>query len=149
MNVRVLLSLLFGLVIASSYGLAWLLLERAFTSRAWTAVAFVGGASAVSAMVASAVLPFLARRPWTARVAAAFIVLSVGTVGLTSLLLGISTASAFHPLRGLPVGSLLIVIALNARAALYNVLSLAGYLLLPLGLPATVAFAFFFTQRRG
>lgn len=126
---------------ASSYAIAWSLLDRAYTDRALLALAFMAAAGALTAAAALLAADLLRCRPWTARFAAALFCLTTGTVGLTSLFLAIQMAWASHPFADLPLRTVLLIVGNIGVAALYNFLALAGFLLLPGGLAVIAAFA--------
>lgn len=126
---------------ALCFAAGWLFLGRAFTGRTLTACFYVAVASTLAAAAALVAARILARRHWSARFAAAVILLVVGVGGLTPIFMAMQMAWAFHDLSELPLHIFVLVLALMGAAALYNFLAIAGLLILPLGLPAIALFA--------
>lgn len=138
---RALLAPAFGAAIALFYTLGWLACGRAFTPRVATAVAHLGLAATLSAGAALLAARVLASHPWSARIAAVLLCLLAGTGGLASLFMTLQSVIVFHDLGEVPLAMALYVLGISGASALYNVLSIAAPLILPLGLPLTVVFA--------
>lgn len=127
---------------AMSFIAGWLALDRAFTGRVLTAAIYIGVAGMLSAAAALATGFILRRKPWSARFAAALLLLTAGTGGLAALQAGVRTAWIQHALPELPIEIALLILAINIAAALYGFLAIAAPLILPLGLPLIVMSAF-------
>lgn len=121
--------------------LAWLILGRALTRDTVTATVFLATAATVSAGFALAATGWLRTRGWSARFAAALVLLAAGTLGFTSLLMMLHTVVRAHDLTDVPVAVAVAVAAISTVAALHNFLTLAGLAILPLALPVILAFA--------
>ena len=80
-------------------------------------------------------------RPWSARFAAAIVLLTCGTVGLTSLALGFRTALTSHALAELPAIVAIRIVILSSLGSLYSFLAMTGFLLLPPAIPLIGIFA--------
>jgi hypothetical protein len=139
---------LFGLAMASSFAALWLGLGRAGTTEMALASLVIAIASAVSCGLALLAGRLLRRRPWSARFAAALILLITGTAALTSASIGAHLAWTTHPLPELSPKLVLVILAASSVAALYGFLSIPAFLILPLGLPLILATAAWIAQRR-
>ena len=126
---------------ALSFAAGWLVLARTVTAHTATALLAIGVAGALAAGAALVAARMLRRRPWSARFAAAFLVLTVGTCGLASFFIAARIAWLSHPLPDLPLHIVLVILAITGIGALYGFLAIAGFLILPLGLPLIVLFA--------
>ena len=138
---RLLIAPAFGLSFALCFTVAWLFLGRALTRDTLTATLFLGAAAAVSACLALAAAAFLPRRGWSARFAAAFVLLAAGTLGFTSFILMLHTVARAHDLTELPIRMAFAIMTISTAAALHNFLTLAGLAILPFAMPLIVAFA--------
>jgi hypothetical protein len=137
----------FGVAMALAFVTAWLVLDRAVTSRAVGACLTIAVASGVSAAVALVANRILGRRAWTARYAAALSVLITGTGALTSFFIGAETAWTTHSLLELSPKLVVIVVLLTSVGSLYSFLSVAGFVLLPIGVPVIFASAALIAHR--
>jgi hypothetical protein len=138
----------FGGGMAASYLAGWLALGRALSVQSVTAAAFIGLASVLSCGAAAIIAPRVGRRAWSARFAAALIVLICGTAAGSAVFLALATALAQHPLSELPLRIVLLVLAILSAASLYGFLSIAAWLILPLGLPLIVVAALVIARQR-
>ena len=120
---------------AASYLAGWLALGRALTERSATAAGWIGLAAAISCAAACFACRALRRAPWTARFAAAFVLLVCGTAAWSAVFFAVTTAFAHHPLGELPLRIVLLILAILGAGSLYGFLSIAAWLMLPLGLP--------------
>ena len=120
---------------ALAFTMAWIALGRVVTPRALAAGLTIAVASGASAAVALLAARLLARRGWSARFAAASLMLISGTAVLTAGLIGAHTAWTTHPLLELSPKLVLIIVALSSVGSLYSFLAIAGFLILPLGVP--------------
>jgi hypothetical protein len=136
----------FGIALGASFLIGWVSLGRAVTDRTLAACAYLAVAGAIAAGVAMIAAHLLRRRPWSARFAAALVVLTAGTVGLAASFIGAQLAWGFHDLTELPVHIVLLILAIQAASALYGFLAIAGHIILPLGVPLTAAFALFIAR---
>lgn len=125
---------------ATALALPWLSLGRAVTPRLAVAVLLFGFCAAAAALAASALVRWMPRSPYSARFAAAVVTLLLGTAGLMCAVMTVETASE-HLFEGLSAKTLGLILAYTGAASLYNFLAVAGWVLLPLGLPVIVAFA--------
>jgi hypothetical protein len=139
---------LFGLAMAASFAALWLAVGRAATAEMVMASLVIATASLVSCVVALFAGCLLRRRPWSARFAAALILLITGTAALTSAAIGAHLAWTTHPLPELSPKLVLVILAASSVAALYGFLTIPAYLILPLGLPLILATAAWIAQRR-
>jgi hypothetical protein len=135
------LAFAFALGMAASFMAGWLALDRPLTSSAAKAAGFIGLAAALAAGGALLTVAWLRRRPWSARFAAALAILTGGTVAGASLLIAVERILVSHPLGEAPLEIVLLVVAIVAAGSLYAFLSIAAYLMLPLGLPIIFATA--------
>jgi hypothetical protein len=142
------LALAFALGMAASFVTGWLALERPLTPSTAKAACFIAMAAALAAGGALPAVAWLRRRPWSARFAAAFAILTVGTVAGASLLIAVERIFVSHPLGEAPLEIVLLVLAIVGAGSLYAFLSIAAYLMLPLGLPIIVATALLVAGRR-
>lgn len=138
---RILLAPAFGIAMALCFAAGWFLVDRGFTVRSSYALSFLAVSGTVSAGVAEAAARILARAAWSARFAAAFIILAAGTVALASIIMMIQVVFTHHDMREVPVAMAVRIMAINSAAAFHNMLALAAPLMLPLALPLVVVFA--------
>ncbi len=138
---RALLAPAFGAAIALSFTLGWLALDRAFTPRTMTAAAYFALAGTLSAGAALVAMRLLARRPWSARMAAALVCLVAGTAGLASVFMMLELVLTFHDLSEVPIPIAIVILGYTSAGALHSVLAIAAPLILPLGLPMIALFA--------
>ena len=131
----------FGALIALSYALGWLFLERAFTPRTLTATLYFAVAGTLSAAAGLIGAQLLAKRRGSVRIAAVLICLVAGTAGFAALFLTLETVLTHHRLSELPIRMSVIILGVSGVGTLYNVLSVAAPLILPLGAPVIALFA--------
>ena len=134
-----------GMSVAFASG--WLALGRDFTPRTLAATLYIAVAAAIASATAALAARLLARRPWSARLAAALVVLIVGTALLASLFLAVETAWATHPMGELPIRVSFLVVLIIGAGALYGFLAIAAPLMLPLGLPLVALSALLIARR--
>jgi hypothetical protein len=139
----------FGLAMGLAFGATWLILDRALTSRAVAACLTIVAASSVSAGIALLADGIIRRRAWTARFAVALLILITGTGALTSFFIGAETAWTTHALMELSPKLVIIVVLLTSLGSLYSFLSVAGFLLLPIGIPVIIASAALIANKAG
>ena len=144
---RVFLAPAFGAGMALAFAAGWIGLGRDFSARTLSAALTIAVAAALAAALALTAARLLAQKPWSARFAAALILLVAGSGGLASLFIGIETAWATHPLTELPLHIALLILLIISTGALYGFLALAAPLILPLGLPLIAAFAALIAHR--
>jgi hypothetical protein len=144
---RLLLAPAFGLAMALCLVIVWLMFGRAWTPDSLVASLYLGAAGTISAGVALAAAALLLDRPMTARLSAAFVILVVGSVGLTSVFLMTKQVSAAHNITELPLGRAVLVVTISSAAALYNFLTVLGLVILPLGLPVIAVFALLIARK--
>ena len=132
---------------AAAFAAGWAWLGRDFTARTLTATLYIAVAAATAAATAALSARLLRGRPWSARIAAALILLIAGTAALASLFLAVETAWATHPMAELPVEIALLILAIIGAGALYGFLAIAGPLILPLGVPLVALSAFLIARR--
>jgi hypothetical protein len=137
----------YGALIALAFALPWVLLQRGFDGRALLATGYFGVAGTLAALAALVVAFLLNSRPASARFAAAFVVLLLGTAGFTSIFLMFQLVLTFHRLSEIPLKIAILILGISGAGALYNVLAIAAPLILPLGLPATILFAVLIARR--
>jgi CBS domain containing-hemolysin-like protein len=137
---RAILPIAFGVAMAAALALPWMSLGRAATPRLAAAVLLFGICGAAAALATSALMRRMARSPFTARYAAALVALLLGTAGLMCSVMTVGAAGE-HLFEGLPPKTIGLIFAYTVAASLYNFLAVAGWLLLPLGLPVIVIFA--------
>lgn len=138
---RALLAPAFGAAIAISYALAWLFLERSITPRVLNATAYFALAGTLSAGAALAATGFLTKWRWGIRLAVAVLCLTAGTLLLAALFMMLQTVLTYHRLSEIPIGITIAILGISGAGALYNVLTSAAPLILPLGAPVIVLFA--------
>ncbi len=146
MTARLVMVPAFGIALAALYGLSWFALGRAFTDRTLLGVCFVGVAGAVSGGGALASTYLLAGRPWTVRFSVALLLISLGPAVVTSLLLAVHTTWRMRSMSTLPIKAILFFVGENSISAFYGLLSLVGFMILPV-LLVTLRFAFIFAHR--
>jgi hypothetical protein len=144
---RVLLAPAFGAGMAMAFAAGWIGLGRDFTARAFSAALTIAVAAALAALLALIAARLLAQKPWSARYAAALILLVAGSGGLASLFIGMEMAWATHPMTELPLHIAFLVLLIISTGALYGFLAIAAPLILPLGLPLIAAFAALIAHR--
>jgi hypothetical protein len=132
---------------ALAFAAGWIGLGRDFSARTLSAALSIAVAAALAAALALIAARLLARKPWSARFAAALILLVAGSGGLASLFIGIETAWATHPMAELPLHIVLLILLIVSTGALYGFLAIAAPLILPLGLPLIAAFAVLMAHR--
>ena len=110
-------------------------------------MACFAAAGMLSASLALLATYLLRRRPFGARMAATLFLLLLGTAGLSTLFMTLKVVLTFHRLNEIPVEIAILVLGIAGLGALYNVLTIAAPLILPLGLPATAVFAFLIARR--
>ncbi len=106
-----------------------------------------GLAAALSAGVTIFANRLLARRPWSARFAAALFLLLLGTAGLSTFFMTLEDTLTSHQRYRFTILFKLWIFAVSGVGELYNVLAIAARLLLPLGLPLTVLFAILIARK--
>ena len=141
------LALAFGFTVALSYLVVALILGRPLTARLLTGVGYVGAAGTVSAILALFARALLRQRPWTTRIAAILFLLLAGTGALTAFFAGADMAIRAHHPWDEPVQVIAMVLAITGTASLYYVLAIPALLLIPIGLPTIVLFAFLIAGR--
>jgi hypothetical protein len=139
--VRALLAPAFGALIALSYALGWLYLERSFTPRMLTATVYFAVAGTLSAGAGVIGAQLLSKRRESARMAAVLICLIAGTTGFAALFLTLDIVLTHHRLSEIPIRISLIILGISGAGALYNVLAVAAPLTPPLGAPVIALFA--------
>jgi hypothetical protein len=132
---------------ALAFAAGWIGLGRDFSARTLSAALTIAVAAALAAVLALIAARLLARKPWSARFAAALILLVAGSGGLASLFIGVETAWATHPMAELPLHIVLLILLIVSTGALYGFLAIAAPLILPLGLPLIAAFAVLMARR--
>ena len=138
---RALLAPAFGAAIATSYALAWLFLERAFTPRVLTASLYFAIAGTLSAGAGLIAARLLAKRRGNARIAAVLICLVAGTAGFATLFFTLDIVLTHHRLSEIPIRISLIILGISGAGTMYNMLAVAAPIIVPLGLPMIVLFA--------
>lgn len=99
-------------------------------------------------MVAALAAAWLLRkRPWSARFAAALLALLAGTPVVTTLLIAVTSLLSHHRVTEIPIRFTLLILATASALALYNILTIAARLMLPVGLPLTVLLALLIARR--
>jgi hypothetical protein len=138
---------LHGVGIAVAFAVPWLVLDRGADGNfAVASLSFAGG-GAMAAAAALVLLRWMSRRSPALRFAAAFATLLLGTALAASVLMMLQAVFARHELDGIPLRFAPLVFAISGAGALYNVISVASRLMLPLGLPVTLAVAALMARR--
>ena len=141
-TLRVFLAPAYGALIALSYALGWLFLERAFTPRVLGATVYLALAGMLSAGAALVAAKLLAGRSWSARLAAAASCLLIGTVGLASVMMTLEMVLTHHRLTEIPIRVSVVILGISgAGAFLPSVLTIAAPIILPLRVPLIAFFA--------
>jgi hypothetical protein len=117
------------------------------TPRALTATAFIFTAGTISAAACLAFLHLLRRSPWSARYAAALLCLLGGTGGLTSVFMAFQIGLHSYAIREVRLPLAFFLAGLVGAGAIYEFLSIAGVLMLPLALPLAFALAGLLARR--
>ena len=138
---RILLAPAFGCLVALSYLLSNLFLGRALTPRLALATLDFALAGTLAAAAAVAATWLLSARPWSARISAVTLCLTIGTVGFAVLFLMLELVLPHHRLGEIPLRIALIILAISSAGETYNLLAIASRFILPVGLPATALFA--------
>jgi hypothetical protein len=133
---------------AASLIIGWMALGRAVADRQAMAAVFVGIAGFISCIAAELAVRRLRRPGRAAQFAAAIVALTVGTISGASFLLGIERAWASHPLLELPPKIVFMILTIVGAGSLYTFMSIAAWLILPLGLPIIVLTAFLLARPR-
>jgi len=140
-RLRLLLAPAYGVLMATAFLITWLALDRAVTRATLVGAAHIAAAAVLAAAVAQTAGRLLHRRPWGARFAAALLLTMAGTPAIIAVLIGVPTALEAHPIAGLSPKDAFYVMANFTVSALYSFLTIPARLLVPLGLPLTVACA--------
>jgi hypothetical protein len=118
-----------------------------FTGRAAGATAYFFVSATLSGWVALLAMRLLGSRPWSARMAAALLLLLAGTAGFAALFMTIEVIVVYHDLSEVPPSVSLMVFGLSGAGTLYDVLTVGAPLILPVGLPIFALFAFLIARR--
>ena len=121
--------------------LAWLFLDRSFTSRVLTATLYFALAGTLSAGAGLIGAQFLSKRRESARIAAVLVCLVAGTTGLAVLFFTLDVVLTRHSLSEFPIHVSLIILGISGAGTTYSMLSIAAPIILPLGLPVIALFA--------
>ena len=124
-----------------SFALSSILIGRAFSPRAIVATGFFALAGFLAGASALTASRLLAKKPLSARFAAALICLLAGTAALASVFFMLQLVLSHHRLSEIPIRISLIILAVSGAGALYNVLAIAAPVIMPLGLPLIALFA--------
>ena len=137
---RVLLAPTYGALIALSYALGWLFLERAFTPRMLTATLYFAIAGTLSAGAGLIGAKLLSKRRGSARIAAVLICLVAGTAGFATLFFTLDIVLTHHRLSEIPIRISLLILGISGAGTVYGLLATAAPIILPLGVPVIALF---------
>lgn len=131
----------YGLLLAGLYVLDWVSLERPLSRDAVFTAGLFAAAGTLAAGLARIAAAIQARRQWSARFAAALVLLAAAPPLVLSLVMGVQTLTRFHDISEIPPHIAALIIVILGGGSLYGLLSTALREMVPLALPAMLVFA--------